>query len=77
MKAIAIRDAPIVDECNWSIRNKIDKAYKIGDIFEVESDDTFGFVIYNTYIESSMFVNRENFTLLDTYRDEQINKIIK
>ena len=73
MKAIAIRDAPIVDECNWSIR----KAYKIGDIFEVESDDSFGFVIYNTYIKSSMFVNRENFTLLDTYRDKQINKILE
>lgn len=76
MKAIAIKDAPLV-ECHWSVKNKIDKAYKIGDIFEVESNDSFGFVIYNTYIKESMFVNRDSFTLLDTYRDEQINKIIK
>jgi hypothetical protein len=68
---IAIKDAPIVESGDDS-----KQAYKIGDKFEFILNFGDVYVIWHPLVDSTMAVNRENFELLEEYRQKQINKII-
>jgi hypothetical protein len=68
---IAIKDAPIVES-----GGDPKKAYKIGDKFKVISNYEDVYVIWHPVVDSTMAVNRENFELLEEYRQKQIKKII-
>jgi hypothetical protein len=68
---IAIKDAPIVESGGDS-----KQAYKIGDKFKVILNFEDVYVIWHPLVDSTMAVNRENFELLEEYRQKQISKII-
>ena len=91
-KVIAIKNAPDVrirDQESFICRYGLDRAYNIGDIFEVDResfmDNGFGgnalkkslrIVIKNHKISDLMDVDAKNFILLSEFRENQINSVL-
>jgi hypothetical protein len=79
MKVIAIKDAPITKH-GYSHRGKFyDKAYSIGDVFEVHDRTTWGtevhLIIYHDKLETNMDVDPDNFITLREYREIKLKEL--
>ena len=70
MKVIAINDAPLP-------QNRDNRAYYVGDIFEVYDKRKSYLIIYNHKLEVNMDVNPDNFITLEEWREIQLNKILE
>ncbi len=84
MKVIAIKDAPITKH-GYSHKGKFyDKAYSIGDVFDVYDSPNNHItgvpndylIIYHDKLEITMDVDPKNFTTLREYREQQLNNLL-
>ena len=78
-KVICIIDAPLIDKNIDLSRHhlpNLDRAYKVGDIYEVVSIWSDQLVIWYPPLNSTMSVNRDNFILLSEWRDRKIESVL-
>jgi len=78
MKVIAINDSPIPESGYHHNGVYIDRAYYLGDIFEVYDKPKWGkdyLIIYHHKLKENMDVNPENFISLEEWREQKLNEL--